>query len=125
MEFLKLFEASGSEACRLAGIGMMGNAIGFPLCVGLGMVTGAVVAYVQAGRSRLLGGWVLKDSRRLQDWVGDSRLVSGMLCARKHAQMYACMHAYAGQASSVSVGVAGSQERLEVPGARRGLQVFC
>ena len=34
----------------------MGNAIGFPLCVGLGMVTGAVVAYVQAGRSRLLAG---------------------------------------------------------------------
>ncbi|CAJ1429323.1 unnamed protein product [Effrenium voratum] len=29
------------------GIDMMGNAIGFPLCVGLGMVTGAVVAYVQ------------------------------------------------------------------------------
>ena len=26
---------------------MMGNAIGFPLCVGLGMVTGAIVAYVQ------------------------------------------------------------------------------
>lgn len=25
----------------------MGNAIGFPLCVGLGMVTGAIVAYVQ------------------------------------------------------------------------------
>ena len=29
------------------GISMMGNAIGFPLCVGLGMVTGAIVAYVQ------------------------------------------------------------------------------
>ena len=32
---------------RGPGISMMGNAIGFPLCVGLGMVTGAIVAYVQ------------------------------------------------------------------------------
>jgi len=35
------------------GISMMGNAIGFPLCVGLGMVTGAIVAYVQDPKSRL------------------------------------------------------------------------
>ena len=45
-----------------------------------------------------------------------------------HASMHRCTHVcrHAGQASSVSVpGVAGSQERLEVPGARRGLQVFC
>ncbi|CAJ1340385.1 unnamed protein product [Effrenium voratum] len=35
------------------GIDMMGNAIGFPLCVGLGMVTGAVVAYVQDPKSSL------------------------------------------------------------------------
>lgn len=33
------------------GIGMMGNAVGFPLCVGLGMVTGAVVAYVSEQKS--------------------------------------------------------------------------
>lgn len=30
---------------------MMGNAVGFPLCVGLGMVTGAVVAYVSEQKS--------------------------------------------------------------------------
>lgn len=35
------------------GISMMGNAIGFPLCVGLGMVTGAIVAYVQDPKSKL------------------------------------------------------------------------
>lgn len=35
------------------GISMMGNAIGFPLCVGLGMVTGAIVAYVQDPKSNL------------------------------------------------------------------------
>lgn len=38
---------SGSFHMFPRGISMMGNAIGFPLCVGLGMVTGAIVAYVQ------------------------------------------------------------------------------
>ncbi|CAK9028993.1 Phosphodiesterase [Durusdinium trenchii] len=42
-----LWGISGGIAAWTAGIGMMGNAIGFPLCVGLGMVTGAIVAYVQ------------------------------------------------------------------------------
>jgi len=35
------------------GIGMMGNATGFPLCVGLGMVTGAIVGYAQERTSNL------------------------------------------------------------------------
>merc|ERR1712232_583950 len=37
----------------MGGIGMMGNAVGFPLCVGLGMVTGAVVGYISDPKSNL------------------------------------------------------------------------
>ena len=64
---------------------MMGNAIGFPLCVGLGMVTGAVVAYVQESWcSRLLG---------VQGGLPKIVLVSSRSCFRDAVcrQAYACM----------------------------------
>ncbi|CAE7535081.1 unnamed protein product [Symbiodinium natans] len=35
------------------GISLLGNAIGFPLCVGLGMVTGVLSAYIQEPKSDL------------------------------------------------------------------------
>jgi len=54
-----LWGISGGVVWNLAnillckGINMMGNATGFPLCVGLGMVTGAVVGYVQDPKSNV------------------------------------------------------------------------
>jgi len=54
-----LWGISGGVVWNLAnillckGISMMGNATGFPLCVGLGMVTGAIVGYVQDPKSNL------------------------------------------------------------------------
>ena len=98
----------------------MGNAIGFPLCVGLGMVTGAVVAYVQEscyGRG-VLGVEGFKAGCKTVLVIQD--LFQGC-CV--YASMHRCMHAV--QASSFKrfrdkvPGVAGSQERLEVPCARR------
>jgi len=55
-----LWAVSGGVTWNIAnillckGIGMMGNATGFPLCVGLGMVTGAIVGYVQDTESSSL-----------------------------------------------------------------------